>query len=79
MSLRHTLFMLPALSLAATFSFGCSDDGGDDPLPPEPIEYYSGELSAELGGPGNQATCETCHSADGTQDGYSGYTMQNIA
>jgi len=42
-------------------------------------EYFDGELSAALGAAGNQARCSTCHSADGTREGFSGDSMQDIA
>jgi cytochrome c553 len=44
-----------------------------------PGDYFSKLASARLGAEGNQATCATCHSNDGTQNPYSGYTMKNIA
>ena len=40
---------------------------------------YDGAASASLGAPGNQATCHTCHSNDGTQAGFPGNSMKNIA
>lgn len=42
-------------------------------------EYYDGELSAALGGEGNQSRCSTCHSSDGTLSPLSGKSMQDIA
>lgn len=42
-------------------------------------DYYNGEASKKLGAPGNQATCATCHSDDGTQEGFSGNTLKDIA
>lgn len=43
------------------------------------VEYYSGEASAALGAEGNQASCATCHSNDGTQAGFPGNTFKDIA
>lgn len=40
---------------------------------------YSGPESAKLGASGNEATCATCHSNDGTQSFWSGNTFQDIA
>ncbi|MBK8253955.1 MAG: c-type cytochrome [Polyangiaceae bacterium] len=40
---------------------------------------YSGPESAALGSSSNEARCSTCHSNDGTQDGYSGNSMKDIA
>lgn len=42
-------------------------------------EYFDGELSAALGSASNQARCSTCHSTDGTREGFSGHSMQDIA
>lgn len=42
-------------------------------------ELFEGELSAALGVDGNQARCSTCHSDDGTREGFSGDSMQDIA
>lgn len=42
-------------------------------------EYFDGELSASLGSASNQARCSTCHSTDGTREGFSGASMQDIA
>lgn len=42
-------------------------------------EYFEGEPSAVLGAAGNQARCSTCHSSDGTREGFSGDSMQDIA
>lgn len=41
--------------------------------------YYVGAASAGLGAQGNQADCALCHSRDGTQEGFAGNTLQNIA
>jgi cytochrome c553 len=43
----------------------------------QPIDYYQGTASAELGAAGNQARCSTCHSNDGSKR--SGATMKDIA
>lgn len=43
----------------------------------QPIEYYSGAASAKLGAQGNQATCATCHSNDGSAR--SGNTFKDMA
>lgn len=40
---------------------------------------YDGTASSALGAPGNQATCHTCHSNDGTQLGFPGNTLKNMA
>lgn len=40
---------------------------------------YSGAESAALGSDSNEARCSTCHSNDGTQDGYPGNSMKDIA
>lgn len=42
-------------------------------------DYYNGDASRKLGAPGNEATCATCHSDDGSQDGFSGNTLKDIA
>ena len=79
MSLRRTLFLLPAFTFAASLGAGCSDPMDPDPPAPDPIEYYNSELSASLGANGNQARCSTCHSNDGSVAGRSGYSMMDIA
>ncbi len=61
---------------------GC--DGGDEGTgggggAPSAKDYYSGEASAALGASGNGAKCSTCHSDDGTQAGFSGNTLKDIA
>ncbi|MEZ4385736.1 MAG: c-type cytochrome [Nannocystaceae bacterium] len=53
---------------------GESETGGEDGR-----AYYDGAESAALGADGNQATCGTCHSNDGSQDGRSGNTLMDIA
>lgn len=45
----------------------------------DPEIYYSGEASAALGSASNTATCATCHSNDGTQAGYPGNSLMDIA
>ena len=73
MNTRHLL----SLSLFCSF-FACG--GEDDPMDgndPLPIEYYQGDLSAELGTATNRADCATCHSNDGTVR--SGNTFRDIA
>lgn len=55
---------------------GSSSGGG---VSAEPRDYYEGELSAALGAQGNQARCSTCHSDDGTLEGFSGKSFQDIA
>jgi mono/diheme cytochrome c family protein len=69
------VFLVPAL--AASFALvGCGDDGGGGV---DPQDYYDGEPSVALGATTNQASCATCHSNDGTQNGYSGNTFADIA
>lgn len=53
---------------------GGEGGGGDDPA-----AYYSGALSASLGAADNEARCSTCHTDDGTQVGYSGNTLMDMA
>ncbi|MEL6182096.1 MAG: cytochrome c, partial [Myxococcota bacterium] len=66
---------------AAGLMIGCSDDSddGDSGGGASGEEYYQGSLSMALGAEGNEADCAQCHSNDGTQDGWPGYTFQNIA
>lgn len=54
---------------------GVTDMGTSAPSP----EYYSGTLSSGLGSATNQADCALCHSNDGTDLGYSGVSMKDIA
>lgn len=51
---------------------GACGDGVDS-------KYYSGTDSAALGAAGNEADCSTCHSNDGSQAGFSGTTLKDIA
>lgn len=62
-----------ALSLCALAACGGETPSTD----PQPIDYYRGAASAALGVAGNQATCATCHSNDGTVR--SGNTLKDIA
>lgn len=43
------------------------------------VNYYNGDLSAQLGASGNQAKCSTCHSNDGSQESNSGNSLKDIA
>jgi cytochrome c5 len=54
---------------------GGAGGGGDV----EPHAYYDGAESAKLGAATNGARCATCHSNDGTQAGFSGNTLKDIA
>ena len=64
---------------------GCDDDSGSDGadmgagMGTDGVAYYSGAASAALGVAGNQATCATCHSNDGTDVGLSGVSLMDIA
>jgi cytochrome c553 len=40
---------------------------------------YSGPESAKLGASSNEAMCSTCHSNDGSQDGWPGNTFKDLA
>lgn len=51
--------------------------GADMASAAQPIDYYQGAASAALGAQGNQATCATCHSNDGSAR--SGQTFKDIA
>lgn len=53
---------------------GGEGGGGDDPA-----AYYSGAQSAALGAADNEARCSTCHTNDGTQVGFSGNSLMDMA
>lgn len=62
---------------------GC-DDGSSEGADmgasgPDGMALYNGEASAALGAAGNEAKCSTCHSNDGTEAGFSGSSMMDIA
>ncbi|MCA9662062.1 MAG: c-type cytochrome [Myxococcales bacterium] len=61
-------------SSTGSTSAGESETGGEDGR-----AYYDGAESAALGADGNKATCATCHSDDGSQDGLPGNTLMDIA
>jgi mono/diheme cytochrome c family protein len=76
--------------LAVLMGFGLSacEGGGDGNVGgsggtggggPSGEDLYSGPESAKLGAGTNEATCGTCHSNDGTQDGWPGNTFKNLA
>lgn len=56
---------------------GGSEGGGGAGISGEAL--YSGPESAALGSSMNKAACATCHSNDGSQDGWPGNTMKDIA
>lgn len=64
---------------SSSSSGGGSGTGGSGGGSSGAKDYYNGEASKKLGAPGNQSTCATCHSDDGTQDGFSGNTLKDIA
>jgi mono/diheme cytochrome c family protein len=43
------------------------------------LAYYNSEESSSLGAATNESTCATCHSIDGSQGGFSGNTLKDIA
>src|SRR5438132_1148077 len=63
-AMKHVIISLAALAAA------CAGNGQ---------EYVTGSASAALGAAGNQAMCSTCHSTDGTQAGFAGNTLKDIA
>lgn len=65
-----------ALLSAVLALFACGEDSEDGPAADA---YYAGPQSAALGSATNEADCATCHSADGTQEGYPGNTFKDIA
>lgn len=67
-------FRIAGFLCAMEIASGCSSDTSSMTLP---IDYYQGELSAALGVQGNQATCATCHSNDGSPR--TGSTFTDIA
>lgn len=84
----RTSLLCGTLTLAMGFGIASCSDASDTEqdmaqapdmaaAAPEPIEYYRGSLSAKLGAQGNQATCATCHSNDGSPR--SGNTLKDIA
>jgi mono/diheme cytochrome c family protein len=42
-------------------------------------EYVTGAASSALGAAGNESRCATCHSTDGTQAGFAGNSLADIA
>ena len=58
----------------STTEGGDSETAGEDGR-----KYYDGAESIALGASGNQVSCATCHSDDGTQAGHSGNTFMDIA
>jgi mono/diheme cytochrome c family protein len=68
-------FLLIAALAASGALVACGGGGGDS----DGELYYSGLESAALGSETNMATCATCHSNDGTQAGYSGNSLKDIA
>ncbi|MEZ4299402.1 MAG: c-type cytochrome [Polyangiaceae bacterium] len=60
-------------------SGGAGGNGGAGGGTPSGEELFSGPESAALGSANNEATCATCHSNDGSQDGMPGNTMKDIA
>lgn len=66
---------LPSLLLVTA---ACSDSADPDGQQPADA-YYRGELSAALGSANNGADCALCHSVDGTLEGYSGESFEDIA
>lgn len=64
------MYDFPVQRLFVLLFVGCSSAG-----PP----IYDGPSSAALGAPGNQATCHTCHSNDGSRAGFPGNSLKNIA
>lgn len=85
-TLRSSTFKWPLILLAAaTLAVGCGDEdsdgdgGGESNSTSDGSAYYSGEMSRALGASGNEADCALCHSNDGSQDGWPGYTFKDIA
>lgn len=72
MSIRRMSKVVPVFT--ALLALGAC--GGEDSPPPD---YYEGEASAALGAANNKSTCGHCHSNDGTQEGYAGGTLMDIA
>jgi cytochrome c5 len=77
MKITISRLLTSAITASALLAACGDDETGETPNEPQPIDYYQAEISAELGGQGNQARCSTCHSNDGTT--ISGGTMKDIA
>src|SRR5262245_9024237 len=79
MPLRPSLSILTILGLGLALVACGSDDTGTDDPGADARAVYSGPESAALGATSNQATCSTCHSDDGTQAGFAGSTLKDLA
>jgi mono/diheme cytochrome c family protein len=72
-------FLTPVLLTSALTVAACATTVAPVDTTSDPLAYYKTKASSSLGAAGNEATCATCHSIDGTQVGFSGNTLKDIA
>jgi mono/diheme cytochrome c family protein len=63
--------MQRSIAIIAVLAAACGAGSGQ--------EYVTSSASSALGAAGNEAKCATCHSTDGTQLGFAGNTLKDIA